>query len=64
MMNQVAQARRKTRFASGTVEFKNREFVFTLNDKTKYPIFYQESKKMQSKQLVEEFMLMANVLVA
>lgn len=29
-----------------------------------YPVSWKESPKMQSKQLVEEYMLLANVLVA
>lgn len=63
-MNMVAQARRKKRFEAGSIEFNNREFNFTLNEATQYPINYSESPRMQSKQLVEEFMLLANILVA
>lgn len=63
-MNMVAQARRKKRFEAGSIEFNNREFNFTLNEATQYPIHYSESPRMQSKQLVEEFMLLANILVA
>ena len=43
--------------------FANREFTFTLDPETRYPLSYSESAKMQSKQLVEEYMLLANVLV-
>lgn len=42
----------------------NREFTFTLDGETREPLAYQESKKMHSKSLVEEYMLMANILVA
>ena len=64
-MNMIAQARRKSRLEAGSIEFVNsREFNFTLNEETKYPLKYSESPEMQSKQLVEEFMLMANILVA
>lgn len=48
-MNMIAQIRRKKRFEAGSVEFKNREFNFTLNPETNYPIKYSESPKMQSK---------------
>lgn len=44
--------------------FNNREFLFKLDQETKMPISYQESRKMESKSLVEEYMLLANVLVA
>jgi len=63
-MNMIAQARRKKRFETGSIEFQNRDFHFTLNEETGYPLNFKESPKMQSKQLVEEFMLMANILVA
>ena len=44
--------------------FMNREFNFILDQDSKYPLEFSESKKMQSKSLVEEYMLLANVLVA
>jgi exoribonuclease R len=42
----------------------NREFTFLLDEDSKLPISYSESQKMQSKQLVEEYMLLANILIA
>ena len=63
-MNQIAQERRKRRLENGSVMFMNREFTFALDQVTKYPMSFQESYKMQSKSLVEEYMLMANILVA
>lgn len=42
----------------------NREFTFDLDQITKLPIGFKESEKMQSKSLVEEYMLLANILVA
>lgn len=63
-MNKIAQVRRKDRFKNGSMEFKNRSFVFTLNENTQYPVTVEESWNMKSKQLVEEFMLLANCLVA
>ena len=38
LMNMIAQARRKRRFEAGCVEFQNREFYFTLNEMTGYPL--------------------------
>ena len=63
-LNQVAQARRKKRVDAGSLVFRNSDFQFALNPETSYPIKYNESPSMASKQLVEEYMLLANVLVA
>jgi len=63
-MNKIAQKRRENRLEAGSVMFMNREFTFTLDKETKHPMEYTEYKKMQSKSLVEEYMLLANVLVA
>jgi len=64
LMNEIAQKRRGQRLEAGSVMFMNREFNFTLDKETKYPFGYSEAEKMQSKSLVEEYMLLANVLVA
>ena len=64
LMNEIAQKRRGQRLEAGSVMFMNREFNFTLDKETKYPFEYNEAEKMQSKSLVEEYMLLANVLVA
>ena len=45
-MNKAAQARRKKRFEAGSIEFVNREFNFTLNKESMYPISWKESPKM------------------
>ena len=43
----------------------NREFMFNLDPKSKLPLSFVESKtRMPSKHLVEEYMLLANILVA
>lgn len=63
-LHQLAQARRKKRLSSGSLVFEKDDFNFVLNEETQYPIMYKESPPMQSKELVEEYMLMANVLVA
>jgi DIS3-like exonuclease 2 len=62
-MNRVAQARRKKRFQEGSLEFRNRDFTFILNEATSYPVSFTEQERRHSKQLVEEYMLMANVLI-
>ena len=62
-MNEIAQQRRKRRLENGSVMFCNREFTFKLDTETKYPLDYKEYERMESKQLVEEYMLMANILV-
>lgn len=64
LMNQIAQRRREKRLETGSVMFMNREFTFMLDPESKEPMEYCESRKMQSKSLVEEYMLLANVLVA
>ena len=42
----------------------NREFIFLLDKESKLPQGFQESYRMPSKFLVEEYMLLANILVA
>lgn len=64
LMNDIAQKRRRNRLDNGSVMFMNREFTFALDGDTRLPVSFQESKKMQSKSLVEEYMLLANILVA
>lgn len=49
---------------NGSLMLQNREFMFTLDEQNN-PISFTESKvRMPSKHLVEEYMLMANILVA
>lgn len=43
---------------------QNREFVFKLDQETKKPISFEESYRIESKFLVEEYMLLANILIA
>jgi len=63
-MNQIAQRRREKRLEAGSVMFMNREFNFSLDKDTRHPSSFSECAKMQSKSLVEEYMLLANILVA
>ena len=64
LMNQIAQKRRQIRLQNGSVMFLNREFTFDLDSETRMPTQYREAQKMHSKSLVEEYMLLANILVA
>lgn len=43
---------------------QNREFVFKLTTDTKMPLSFVESYRCESKFLVEEYMLLANILIA
>lgn len=49
---------------NGSVAFMNKEFNFLLDPETKLPVTFENSHHMASKSLVEEYMLLANVLVA
>ena len=64
MLNKIAQLRRKLRIDNGSVLLQNKEFVFTLDPKTKMPQRFVEAARIDSKALVEEYMLLANILVA
>lgn len=64
LMNGIAQLRRKRRFENGSVSFLNREFTFQLDEESRLPLKYRECERMESKALVEEYMLLANILVA
>lgn len=43
--------------------FMNREFHFDLDKETRKPLSFVEAVRMESKALVEEYMLLANILV-
>ena len=42
----------------------NPEYVFSLDPTTKLPLSFTETARMESKFLVEEYMLLTNILVA
>ena len=42
----------------------NKEFYFRLEEESQMPLDYKESQPMDSKKLVEEYMLLANIHVA
>ncbi|HPH99204.1 MAG TPA: ribonuclease R [Chitinophagaceae bacterium] len=62
-LNDMAQTLRKQRFQKGAINFSSQEIRFKLDEKgTPIGIIIKESK--QANQLVEEFMLLANRIVA
>lgn len=62
-LNKLAKTLRTNRFRNGGINFKTVEFKFKL-DKEKYPVEVIEKFSNESTQLVEEFMLLANRIVA
>lgn len=62
-LNKIAKLFRKKRFQKGGINFNTTEYKFIL-DKEKFPIKVYEKKSVQATQLVEEFMLFANKVVA
>ena len=64
LMDEIAKERRKRRFENGSIMMYNKEFYFRLDQETKLPLDYKESSPMDSKKLVEEYMLLANITVA
>lgn len=63
VMNEIAHKRRKWRFDTGSISVENPEYYFSL-DENNQPKEFTESKKIDSKELIEEYMLIANMLVA
>lgn len=59
----VSRNLRKNRFKNGSINFESEEVRFELNEEG-YPIGIYTKDKHESNQLVEEFMLLANILVA
>jgi ribonuclease R len=63
LLNNLAQRLRKKRFDAGAINFSSQEVRFKLDEKAKpIGIIVKESK--ESHQLIEEFMLLANRIVA
>lgn len=63
IFNEIAHNRRRTRFATGSISVENPEYYFQLDDNDQ-PMEFSESKKIESKELIEEYMLLANQLVS
>jgi exoribonuclease R len=65
LMHEIAQKRRAKRFENGSIMLQNREFMFKLDAESMMPLSFEESRtRMPSKHLVEEYMLLANILIA
>jgi len=65
LMHEIAQKRRAKRLENGSLMLSNREFMFKLATDSQMPLSFVESKtRMPSKHLVEEYMLLANILIA
>lgn len=65
LMHEIAQKRRVKRLDNGSIMLSSREFMFKLDKETQMPLSFEESRtRMPSKHLVEEYMLLANILVA
>ncbi|OQS03892.1 hypothetical protein THRCLA_03825 [Thraustotheca clavata] len=60
----VGMARRKVRFESGSVSLQNTKLSFILDPKTGNPVSVSSYPIRDSNRLIEEFMLVANYLVA
>jgi exoribonuclease R len=60
LMNKLAISLRNKRELNGSLFLSNEELIFETNDEG-YPINLQRSNQNESHQLIEEFMLMANM---
>lgn len=65
LMHEIAKKRRAIRLENGSIMLQNREYLFKLDPESMMPLSFEESKiRMPSKHLVEEYMLLANILIA
>jgi DIS3-like exonuclease 2 len=64
LMNEVAQARRSLRFRNGAVALNAVKLTFQLDSDGETPLMCQPYPIRDSNRLVEEYMLLANYLVA
>lgn len=63
LLNNIAKVLRKKRFKEGSIDFSTSEIKFELNELGE-PIKVFKKEMKESNQLVEEFMLLANQIVA
>lgn len=63
LLNDLAQQMRKKRFKNGAINFSSQEVKFKLDEKGK-PIGITVKESFEAHQLIEEFMLLANRVVA
>jgi VacB/RNase II family 3'-5' exoribonuclease len=64
LMNIVAQARRRLRFQHGAVALSAIKLTFQLDEDRETPLLCQPYEIRDSNRLIEEYMLLANYLVA
>ena len=64
LLNQVAQMRRKWRFDTGSLALQQAKLFYDLDKKTGNPLQMHCYQSRESNKLVEEYMLLANMLVA
>jgi len=64
LMNEIAQARRRLRFRNGAVALDAVKLTFKLDDDRETPLMCEPYPIRDSNKLVEEYMLLANFLVA
>ena len=64
LMNEIAQARRRLRFQNGAVALDAVKLTFKLDDDRETPLMCEPYPIKDSNKLVEEYMLLANFLVA
>lgn len=63
-LHRLAQALRAARFANGALRLDNTRLSFVLDKERKHPVSYTQYVQREANQLVEEFMLLANMSVA
>ncbi len=63
LLNKIAYALRKVKFADGAIDFETTEVKFKLDEKGK-PISVYKKERLDTHKLVEDFMLLANREVA
>ena len=64
LMNEIAQARRRLRFRNGAVALEAVKLTFKLDNDRETPLMCEPYPIRDSNKLVEEYMLLANFLVA
>merc|ERR1712153_174637 len=64
LMNQIAQARRRRRFQNGAIALNAVKLTFKLDNDRETPLLCSPYPIRESNKLVEEYMLLANYLVA
>jgi DIS3-like exonuclease 2 len=64
LMNEIAQARRRLRFRNGAIALNAVKLTFKLDNDGETPLMCEPYPIRDSNKLIEEYMLMANYLVA